>query len=283
MKMKYRFTWWDINIILPAAIYFGVFFLYPVVKILLTSLFSPQFTLEYYKHIFTRGLYLSVIWNSVEIAFWVTLVTLMVGFPIAYLIVHAPPKFERYLLLLIVSSLWLSVLVRTYAWMVLLQNEGVINKLLLSLGIIGSPLPLIYNRLGVFIGMLHVQLPFMVLPLYAIMKRIDPSLRAVADSMGSTPGYYFVKIFLPQVKAGIIAGILLVFILSIGFFITPALLGGGRGDTMMIAMLIEEQINTLAHWEFGTALSAILLIFIGVFLFIFNKLVHLDQILGEFS
>jgi ABC-type spermidine/putrescine transport system permease subunit I len=147
--------------------------------------------------------------------------------------------------------------VRTYAWMVLLGRNGVINKTLIGVGIIDQPLPLLYNFFGVLVGMVHVLLPYMVLPLYNAMRRVDPSLIQAAQGLGASPFMILWRIYLPLTMNGIAAGVILVFILSLGFFITPALLGGGK--VMMIAPLIQQQVGDLLDWNFAAALSALLL------------------------
>jgi ABC-type spermidine/putrescine transport system permease subunit I len=155
--------------------------------------------------------------------------------------------------------LWTSVLVRTYAWMVLLGRNGVFNRWLIDAGIIADPLPLLHNFTGVLIGMVHVLLPYMVLPIYGAVRRLDPAVVAAAEGLGASNWRIFWRIHLPLTLNGIFAGSVLVFVLSLGFFITPALLGGGR--VIMIAVLIEQEVRQTLNWPFAAALSAVLLAF----------------------
>jgi ABC-type spermidine/putrescine transport system permease subunit I len=157
----------------------------------------------------------------------------------------------------VLLPLWTSVLVRTYAWMVLLGRNGVFNRWLIDIGLITDPLPLLNNFAGVLIGMVHVLLPYMVLPIYGAVRRLDPALVAAAQGLGASNWRIFWRVYLPLTLPGIFAGATIVFVLSLGFFITPALLGGGK--VMMLAVLIEQQIHQTLNWPFAAALSAVLL------------------------
>ena len=171
-----------------------------------------------------------------------------------------------------------NLLVRLYAWIVLLQKMGVVNAVLLRLGMVEQPLPLVYNLTGVIVGMVHVLLPFMILPLYSVMKGIDPSLMAAAQNLGGTPAQAFRRVFLPLTYPGIGAGTLIVFMLSIGYFVTPALLGGLKET--FIAQLIEQQVNVLIDWNFAAALAVLLLAVTLAIYYLFNRLLGLDRIWG---
>ena len=159
----------------------------------------------------------------------------------------------------VLLPLWTSVLVRTYAWMVLLGRNGVFNRMLMEAGITSDPIPLLHNFTGVLIGMVHVLLPYMVLPIYSAVRKVDPAIPAAAAGLGASSFAIFRRIYLPLTLNGIFAGSVLVFVLSLGFFITPALLGGGR--VMMIAVLIEQQVREALNWPFAAALSAVLRVF----------------------
>lgn len=193
--------------------------------------------------------------------FWISAVVAalcaLLGYPLAYVIAHLRDRPARVLLILVLLPFWTSVLVRTSAWMVLLQERGLINDLLLSLGLIASPLELIYNRVGVYIAMTHVLLPYFVLPLYSVMKRVHPlSLRA-ALSLGASPTQAFWRVYFPQTLAGAGAGALIVFILALGYYITPALVGGA--DDQMISHFIAFYTNQSLNWGMAAALSLVLL------------------------
>jgi putative spermidine/putrescine transport system permease protein len=186
----------------------------------------------------------------------VTLVTLVLGYPLAFLLATAGRRAGGLMLVAIILPLWTSVLVRTYAWMVLLGRRGLVNEGLQTLGLTDAPLPLLYNRLGVTIGMVHVLLPFMVLPIYSVMKGIDVELLKAAQNLGANRRQAFLRVYLPLSLSGLATGCLVVFVTALGFFVTPALLGG-RGD-MMIAMLIDVQVSQLLDWGLGSALAVVL-------------------------
>jgi ABC-type spermidine/putrescine transport system permease subunit I len=240
---------------LPALILLLVFFLFPVVRMLGFSLEGG--TLEWYAKALGEGLYLRVMWNTFEIALLVTLVCLLLGYPLGFLIATTTPTWATLGFIFVLLPLWTSVLVRTYAWMVLLGRNGVFNRWLIETGMITDPIPMLNNFTGVLIGMVHVLLPYMVLPIYGAVRRLDPALVAAAEGLGASSWSIFWRIYLPLTLPGIFAGATIVFVLSLGFFITPALLGGGK--VMMLAVLIEQQIHQTLNWPFAAALSAVLL------------------------
>ena len=241
---------------LPALILLLVFFLFPVVRMLAFSV--EDGTLDWYAKALGEGLYLRVLWNTFEIALLVTASCLLLGYPLGFLIATTTPGWATLGFVFVLLPLWTSVLVRTYAWMVLLGRNGVFNRLLMDWGIISDPIPMLHNFTGVLIGMVHVLLPYMVLPIYGAVRRLDPALVAAAEGLGASSWSIFWRIYLPLTLNGIFAGAVLVFVLSLGFFITPALLGGGR--VIMIAVLIEQQVREALNWPFAAALSAVLLV-----------------------
>ena len=242
---------------LPALILLFIFFLFPVVRMLGFSLEGG--TLDWYAKALGEQLYLRVFWNTFEIALLVTFFCLLLGYPLGFLMATTTPFWATAGFIFVLLPLWTSVLVRTYAWMVLLGRNGVINRLLIDAGIVSDPLPLLHNFSGVLIGMVHVLLPYMVLPIYGAVRKVDPAIPAAAAGLGASSFAIFRRIYLPLTLNGIFAGSVLVFVLSLGFFITPALLGGGR--VMMIAVLIEQQVREALNWPFAAALSAVLLVF----------------------
>ena len=177
---------------------------------------------------------------------------------LGFMIATTTPLWATLGFIFVLLPLWTSVLVRTYAWMVLLGRNGIFNRWLLDAGIISDPLPLLHNFTGVLIGMVHVLLPYMVLPIYGAVRRLDPAIVAAAQGLGASNWRIFWRIYIPLTLNGIFAGAVLVFVLSLGFFITPALLGGGR--VIMIAVLIEQQVRETLNWPFASALSAVLLV-----------------------
>ena len=241
---------------LPALVLLLAFFLFPVVRMLGYSVETG--TLDWYAKALGEGLYLQVFWNTFEIALIVTGFCLLLGYPLGFLIATTTPAWATLGFIFVLLPLWTSVLVRTYAWMVLLGRNGIFNRWLLDLGIISDPLPLLHNFTGVLIGMVHVLLPYMVLPIYGAVRRVDPSLVSAAEGLGASNARIFRRVYLPLTLPGIFAGAVIVFVLSLGFYITPALLGGGR--VMMIAVLIEQQVRETLNWPFAAALSASLLV-----------------------
>lgn len=240
---------------LPALLLLFFFFLFPVVRMLGFSLEGGS--LEWYAKALGEGLYLRVFWNTFEIALLVTFFCLLLGYPLGFLMATTTPMWATVGFIFVLLPLWTSILVRTYAWMVLLGRNGVVNRLLIDAGIVADPLPLLHNFSGVLIGMVHVLLPYMVLPIYGAVRRVDPAIVAAAAGLGASNWRIFWRIYLPLTLNGIFAGAVIVFVLSLGFFITPALLGGGR--VIMIAVLIEQEVRQSLNWPFAAALSAVLL------------------------
>ncbi|VXC93197.1 Binding-protein-dependent transport systems inner membrane component [Burkholderia sp. 8Y] len=214
--------------------------------------------------------------RTISISATVTLVCLVLGYPVAWLLANLPAKTSNRLMLFVIVPFWTSLLVRTTAWYVLLQPGGVINRVLSGLGLATHPVPLIFNRTGVLIGMTHVLLPYMILAIYSVMKSVSPVYMRAAKSLGAHPFTAFVRVYVPQTLPGVGAGCFLVFVLALGYYITPALLGGA-GDEM-ISQLIAIQTNTQLNWGLAGALSAYLVIFTAVFYFLFNRIVGIDRL-----
>ena len=224
-----------------------------------------------------RRIYVSLLWRTFLISATITAISLLLAYPVAWLLAHARPARAGMLLLLVLVPFWTSLLVRTTSWIVLLQNQGVINDLLVVLGIIADEqrLSLIYNMTGTIIAMVHVLLPFMILPLYSIMRTIPPRHMQAAASLGASFWQSFRRVYWPQSLPGVAAGSLLVFIMSIGFYITPALVGGRTGQLIssMIAYHMEQSLN----WGLAAALGAILLVLVVLLYLVYNRLVGVDR------
>ncbi|WP_087668659.1 ABC transporter permease [Caballeronia humi] len=214
--------------------------------------------------------------RTISISATVTLLCLVLGYPVAWLLANLPAKSSNRLMLFVIVPFWTSLLVRTTAWYVLLQPGGVINSVLSGLGLVSHPLPLVFNRTGVLIGMTHILLPYMILAIYSVMKSVSPVYMRAAQSLGAHPFTAFYRIYVPQTLPGVGAGCFLVFVLALGYYITPALLGGA-GDEM-ISQLIAIQTNTQLNWGLAGALSAYLVIFTAVFYFLFNRIVGIDRL-----
>jgi ABC-type spermidine/putrescine transport system permease subunit I len=239
----------------PAGILLTVLFFIPVILFLGSSVADGD--LQWYAKALGDGLYRQVILQTLGIAAAVTAVCLVLAYPIAFLLATTAASWRSVLFAAILVPLWTSALVRTYAWMVILGRNGIINTTLMSLGVTSQPVALLYNVTGVIIGMVHVLLPFMILPIYNALSKIDPTLASAAENLGANPARVFKEIYWPLSLTGVVAGMSLIFTLAVGFFITPALLGGGR--VVVIAMLIEQQIRQVLNWDFAGALSVVLL------------------------
>jgi len=239
------------------ALVLAVFFLWPLVQVTGRSVLEPQIGFGNYERIFATSTYLRVIANTMTLSVTVTLVTLVLAFPVAWMVSNARGNVLYLCLAMILIPFWTSVVIRTFAWMVLFQRRGVLNQLLQSAGLIDQPLRLMHNSIGVHIGMVHILLPFMILPLLSAMRSIDPTVLRAASVLGANPLRQFLHVYLPLTMPGVSAGCLLVFISALGFFITPALLGGP--ENMMIAVLIEQQTSRLLDWPMASALASLLL------------------------
>jgi len=260
VKTRGRLPW----LILPPAVSLFLFFVVPLILVFAVSFASRGTyggiqwtgTLANYASILDP-LYLQIFWRSLWMAALTTVMCLVFGFPLAYLIARAPRKWQAVLLLLIIIPFWTNFLVRTYAWMFILRTEGLLNTVLMSAGIVDQPLNLLYTDTAVIIGLVYGYLPFMVLPLFASLERLDPSVIEAAWDLYARPARVFTRVILPLAKPGVIAGCLLVFIPSVGAYVTPDLLGGAK--SMMIGNLIQQQYLVVRDWPFGSALSFVLM------------------------
>jgi len=217
-----------------------------------------------------KALYLDVLKRSLTIAGLVTVLCVLLGYPLAYWLSRQPARQANLLLILVLLPFWTSLIVRTASWIVLLQSGGLINNTLIDLGILDKPLQLVFNRAGVLISMTHILLPFLILPLYAVMKGIDSRYERAAISLGAHPFTAFRRVYLPQTYAGVTAGALLVFIMAIGYYITPALLGG-PGD-QMLSYFVAYYTNTTINWGMATALGSQLLIIVLLLYWVYAKI-----------
>ena len=227
-----------------------------------------------------RQLYLLTGFDSIWVrTFWisaaVTIFCVLLGYPVAYLLANLPLRYSNLLMILVLLPFWTSLLVRTTAWVVVLQTEGVFNDLLMFLNIIDERIQLIFNRFGVLVAMTHILLPFMILPIYSVMKNIPPSYERAARSLGATPWTAFWRIYFPQSLAGIGAGGLLVFILALGYYITPALVGGPTDQ--MVSYFIADHTNRSLNWGLASALGGFLLAGVLVVYILYDKVVGIDN------
>jgi putative spermidine/putrescine transport system permease protein len=242
----------------PALALLLLFFALPVLFLLLRSVLEPQPGLSNYAQLFGSSTYLRVLGNTFLVSAVVTAAALLIGFPVAWLLAVLPGRWSAVLFGIVLLSMWTNLLARTYAWMVLLQRTGAVNKLLIGMGLIDRPLPLVNNLVGVTIGMTYIMLPFVILPLHATLRGIDPAIFQAASLCGAGRWQAFRRVLLPLALPGVAAGGLMVFVMSLGYFVTPALLGGTAN--MMLAELIAQLVQSLLNWGLGGAAAFVLLV-----------------------
>lgn len=223
-----------------------------------------------------RRLYLPLLWRTFQISFLVAMLCLLAGYPTAYVLTRLSPRAAGLLMICVMLPFWTSLLVRTTAWIVILQGNGPVNGLLQSLHLIEQPLELIFNRFGTLVAMTHVLLPYMILPLYSVMTAIPETHVRAAQSLGANKRIAFLRVYLPQTLPGLGAGLLLVFILALGYYITPALVGGPRDQ--MLSYMITYHVNEVVNWGMASALGLMLLLTTLVLIAAFSRIVHLRQI-----
>lgn len=242
--------------VLPLAVVMLVAFNVPILLMMRISV-APSWTLANYLHLIQEEAYLKVLLNTFKVAAITTFCSALIGYPVAYWMTRLSPTGRLVAIAFVVIPFWISVLVRSYAWIVLLGNAGIVNRTLLSLAVIDQPIGLMYNELGVTIGMTNILVPFIVLPLYAAMTKLDRRLLQAATTLGGSDFQTFWLVFFPLTRPALAASALLVFISATGFYITPALLGGGR--VSMIANVLDVLINRVPSWELAAAMSTVLL------------------------
>nr|WP_246420140.1 ABC transporter permease [Neoroseomonas alkaliterrae] len=265
-------------LLLPALVLVVVFYVAPIAQVLTISVTEPEPGLGNYERLFTSPAVQRVILTTLRICIITTAIALLLGYAIAYAITLASPRARGWWILAVLVPLWISVLVRAFAWVTLLRRQGLVNNTLLELGVIAEPLPLVWNEFGIIVGMVHYMVPFAVLPMLASMREIDPRLLAAARGLGASRGEVFRRVFLPLSMPGVIAAGVLVFIFSLGFYITPAILGGGK--TLMVAEWIGLQILDLVRWGLGTMMATMLVVAILLTLAVFSRIVDLRRIFG---
>ncbi len=243
--------------VMPALLLLLLFFVLPVVSLLLRSFTEPQLGVQNYAELIAGGSYLRVLGNTFLVAAVVTAVTVAVGFPVAWLLALLPRGWSALLFGVLLLSMWTNLLARTYAWMILLQRTGLINRTLMQLGLIDTPLALVNNLVGVTVGMSYIMLPFLVMPLHTTLRNIDPSILRAAAICGATRWQAFARVLLPLALPGIASGALMVFVMSLGYFVTPALLGGT--SHMMLAELIAQLVQSLLDWGLAGAAAVVLM------------------------
>lgn len=263
----------------PLMVFLTITFMVPMVMMVIRSVSDPaNVGLGNYVEFFGSEADIRVLGNTFYIAAITTVASLLIGYPYAYLMAIVPQRVAGILLIFVLVPFWSSLLVRTFAWEVILRDVGLINTTLKALGWISEPLPLIRNTFSVILGMTQILLPFMVLPLYTVMQRIDPEVTRAAANLGANPFRAFARVFLPLSYPGVTAGSLLVFVLALGFYITPTILGSPRET--MISRFIADQVTQRVNWGLGTAMAVVLMVITLVVLLIASRFVKLRDVYG---
>ncbi|MBS0257608.1 ABC transporter permease [Agrobacterium tumefaciens] len=257
-KVRMPFRPGNFTATLPALVLLVLFFVVPVLILLSRSVTEPVLGFGNYAALLGSSTYLKIFFNTFAVSALVTVVSLAIGFPVAWALAIMPARLASIVFAILLLSMWTNLLARTYAWMVLLQRTGVVNKTLMGLGIIDQPLALVNNLTGVTIGMTYIMLPFIIIPLYGVIRKIDPAILQAAALCGATRFQALTRILIPLAAPGMISGALMVFVMSLGYFVTPALLGGTAN--MMLAELIAQFVQSLVNWGMGGAAALVLLV-----------------------
>ena len=267
----------------PALIVTGLLFHLPIVRLFLLSFGVDDISLSHYEELFATQLYTDALARTIRISLTVTFFSLIIGYPIAYVLASARRNVRTLVALAVLIPFWSSILVRTYAWIYILARQGSVNDVLLSLGIVDTPIRFMFNEIGVIVGMTNALLPFVVLPIYVSLQAQNKSLLEAAHSLGASRTCSFLTITLPLSRPGMYAGALLVFAMALGFFVTPALLGGGK--VLMAATYISREIENFVNWPLAAAASVILLLVVSVIISAYARFVSVGRLsaLGGFD
>lgn len=263
-------------LVAPAIMWLALFFAIPILIVVAVSfaMRTPygqvifNFTMANYSR-FLEPLYLKIFVSTLFTALVTTVFTFAMGYPVAYAIAKLPTKWQQPGLILVMVPFWINFLIRSYAWVIILRSQGVINTLLLKMGLISRPLSLLYNEYAVMVGMIYALLPFMVLPIYVSIEQLDKRLLEAASDLGASPLTAFRKITLPLTMPGVAAGSILVFISSLGMFVVPDVMGGAK--SALIGNIIQNQFLAARDWPFGSALSIVLAILAIILIMLYNK------------
>jgi putative spermidine/putrescine transport system permease protein len=265
-----------ILLLVPSVLLLLVAFIAPVGMLLSRAFTQPQTGVQNFVDLWERRGLLQVLWNTIVIAAIATPICVLIGFPVAHAMTHGSARLRRWLVFIVLVPFWTSLLVRTFANVILLQRNGPLNAMLVGLGLTAEPLPLLYNMTGLLFGAVQVLLPFVIFPLHAAMLRIDPTYMQAALTLGAGPVRAFLRVYLPLTMPGLLTGATLVFISTLGYYVTPAMLGGPRQT--MIAQLIQDQIAQFGNWGIAGALSLLLLLVSGVLLLMLQLTVGLKAV-----
>jgi len=237
-----------------------------------------RFSLENYGRMIERKSYARIFRTTFEVSFLTTGLCILIGYPLAYFLSQLPNRVANLCLITVLLPFWTSLLVRTYAWLVLLQKRGLVNDWAISLGLWDEPLKIVHNMTGTLIGMVHIMLPFLILPVYGAMRAIDRDYMKAASNLGASPRRAFWTVFFPLTTPGLFAGSLMVFILCLGFFVTPAVLGGGK--VIMVSMKIVSNIELFVNWGAASALGVVLLVLTMTVLWVASRFLGLERMVG---
>ena len=275
-----REKWLLLGLSAPAMVLVLIVMVLPVGWLFYLSFIGSEggFSLENYARMLESKSYTRIFITTFKVSFLTTAICIAIGYPLAYFLSQLPSRAANICMLAVLLPFWTSVLVRTYAWLVLLQRKGLINTWGIEAGLWSEPLPLVHNLTGTLIGMVHIMLPFLVLPLYSSMKAIDPDFLKAASNLGARPVQSFQQVFFPLSLPGLFAGSLIVFVLCLGFFVTPAVLGGGK--VIMVSNQITNNIELFFNWGAASALGVVLLVVTLLILFVASKLLPLDNVMG---
>ena len=264
----------------PALLLVLVILVIPVGWLFYVSFIGADgnFSLENYERMIARKSYSRIFVTTFQVSLLTTALCIAIGYPLAYFMSQLPTKWANLCLITVLLPFWTSLLVRTYAWLVLLQKQGLVNQWAISLGLWDEPLKFVHNMTGTLIGMVHIMLPFLILPVYGAMRSIDRDYMKAASNLGASPRRAFWTVFFPLSTPGLFAGSLMVFVLCLGFFVTPAVLGGGR--VIMVSMKIVSNIELFVNWGAASALGVVLLVLTVIILWIASRFLKLEQMTG---
>lgn len=271
--------WLSLALIAPLVLLLGWAFFLPILRLLAKSITEPTLGLSHYARLVTEPLYGQVFFRTIWIAVLTTFFALLLGYPVAMLMARHAGRIAAIATVCVMVPLWTSVLVRSYAWIILLERNGIINSWLIGNGIVAQPLRMLYTEGAVLMAMTHVLLPFMVLPIASALRSLPPDLPKAALNLGASRPRVFWSVTLPLSLPGVFAGCLIVFVMALGFYITPALLGGPR--TLMIATLISQQAIDLLNWPFAGAIAFVLLALSLGITVAFKRLLNLERVVAH--
>ena len=268
------------GLVLPALLLILVTMLAPVGWLFYLSILSDagSFSLEHYRRMWEQPSYGRTFWTTFEVSLLTTGICMLLGYPLAYFLSELPKRTANLCMIAVLLPLWTSLLVRTYAWLVLLQRRGILNTLLMKWGLIDQPLALVHNFTGTAIGMLHIMIPFLVLPVYANMRALDRDYVRAAASLGASPASAFWRIYLPLTFPGLAAGTVMVFVICLGFYVTPQFLGGGRVTT--VSMKIQQNVTTYVDWGAASALGVVLFVMTAGIFWLASRVLSLRGLTG---